>query len=198
MSHRLVGRGSRQVQRRIPPEGSKRLVAGCLAGATAVLLAGKHAIRRTTAWLFSSATGYRDEGVSWPTTSNESILYASRLPCVSIGKELKVNPETVRHSLQKVDVAMRRRGRPRLTQESWAFSIGGTGWFGVLETLPNPPYSRHYRTGVKGRGQALRLRTIPTGREFGGPGPRRPSSPTWLVRLRVTTTDSYLAASPGW
>jgi hypothetical protein len=40
-------------------------------------------------------------------------LYASGLSCTSIGKELNVNPETVRQALLKAGVAMRRPGRPR-------------------------------------------------------------------------------------
>jgi hypothetical protein len=44
--------------------------------------------------------------------------YASGRSCASIGKELPVNPETVRQALLKVGVAMRRPGRPPATTES--------------------------------------------------------------------------------
>ena len=40
--------GSKQVQRRLPPEEIEELVASYLAGATALALAGKHSIHRTT------------------------------------------------------------------------------------------------------------------------------------------------------
>jgi len=45
-------------------------------------------------------------------------LYASGLSCASIGKELQVNPEMVRHALLKAGVAMRKPGRPSATKES--------------------------------------------------------------------------------
>lgn len=40
--------GLRQVERRLAPEEIEELVAGCLAGATTVVLAAKHSIHRTT------------------------------------------------------------------------------------------------------------------------------------------------------
>ena len=43
--------------------------------------------------------------------------YASGLSCASIAKDLKVNPETVRHALLKAGVIMRRPGRPRPPQD---------------------------------------------------------------------------------
>jgi len=60
-SRRVPPDGSRQVQRRDPPEEIEELVANYLAGATAVALAAKHSIHRTTVLAFSSATGYPDE-----------------------------------------------------------------------------------------------------------------------------------------
>ena len=47
-SRRVPPDGSRQVQRRLPPEEIRELVAAYLAGATALALAGKHSIHRTT------------------------------------------------------------------------------------------------------------------------------------------------------
>ena len=47
-SRRVPPHGSRQIQRRIPPEEIEELVACYLAGATALALAGKHSIHRTT------------------------------------------------------------------------------------------------------------------------------------------------------
>jgi hypothetical protein len=45
---RVPSDSSRQVQRRLPPEEIEELVASYLAGATALALAGKHSIHRTT------------------------------------------------------------------------------------------------------------------------------------------------------
>jgi hypothetical protein len=56
---RVPPNGSRQVQRRLAPE---ELEAGYLAGATAVVLAAKHSIHRTTVWPFSNATRCLGEG----------------------------------------------------------------------------------------------------------------------------------------
>ena len=42
--------------------------------------------------------------------------YASGYSCASIGKELQVNPETVRQALLKAGVGMRRPGRPSATE----------------------------------------------------------------------------------
>jgi len=40
-------------------------------------------------------------------------LYSTGRSCTSIGKELQVNPETIRQALLKAGMAMRRPGRPR-------------------------------------------------------------------------------------
>ena len=114
--------GSRQVQRRFLPEEIEELVAGYVAGATAVVLAAKHPIHRTTvlALLERHQVSRRGRGrVLTPGHIERAVSrYASGRSCASIGKELQVNPEMVRQALLKAGVAMRRPGRPRPPQES--------------------------------------------------------------------------------
>jgi hypothetical protein len=112
--------GSRQVQRRLPPEEVEELVACYLAGATALALAGKHSIHRTTVLgLLERQQVPRRGRVLTPDHIERAVtLYASGLSCASIGKELIVNPETVRQALLKAGVAMRRPGRPSAKRES--------------------------------------------------------------------------------
>jgi len=112
--------GSRQIQRRIPPEEVEELVACYLAGATALALAGKHSIHRTTvlALLERHRVSRRGRVLTPDHIERAVTLYASGLSCASIGRELQVNPETVRQALLKTGVAMRRPGRPRPPQVS--------------------------------------------------------------------------------
>jgi hypothetical protein len=112
---RLPPDGSRQVQRRLPPEEIEDLVAAYLAGATALALAGKHSIHRTTVLALLERHEVARRGrVLTPAHIERTVSsYASGRSCASIGKELRVNPETVRQALLKAGVAMRRPGRPR-------------------------------------------------------------------------------------
>jgi len=112
---RVVPDGSRQVQRRLPPEEIEELVADYLGGATALALAGKHSIHRTTVLaLFERHRVSRRGRVLTPDHIERAVtLYASGLSCASVGREFQVNPETVRRALLKAGTAMRRPGRPR-------------------------------------------------------------------------------------
>jgi hypothetical protein len=111
---------SRQVQRRLLPEEVEELVAAYVAGATALALAGKHSIHRTTvlALLERQQVSMRGRVLTPDHIERAVSSYASGRSCASIGKELQVNPETIRQALLKAGVAMRRPGRPRATQES--------------------------------------------------------------------------------
>ncbi len=116
---RVPSYGSRQVQCRLPPEEIEQLVASYLAGATALALAGKHSIHRTTVLALLERRVSRQGRVLTPGHIERAVSsYASGRSCASIGKELQVNPETVCPALLKAGVAMRRRGRPRPPQES--------------------------------------------------------------------------------
>jgi len=113
--------GSRRVQRRLPPEEVEKLVADYLAGATVVAaLAGRHSIHRTTVLAILERHQVSRRGrVLTPDHLERAVsLYASGRSCASIGKELHVNPETVRQPLLKAGVTLRRPGRPRTMQES--------------------------------------------------------------------------------
>jgi transposase-like protein len=116
-SRRVRPGGSRRVQRRFPFEEVDELVASYLAGATAIALAAKHSIHRTTVLALLERQRVSRRGrVLTPDHIERAIsLYASGRPCASIGKELQVNPETVRQALLKAGVATRRPGRPRAT-----------------------------------------------------------------------------------
>jgi len=110
---------SRQVQRRLPPEEIEELVASYLAGATALALADKHSIHRTTvlALLERHRVSRRGRVLTRDHAERAVSLYASGNSCASIGKEIKVNPETIRQALLKAGVIMRRPGRPSATKE---------------------------------------------------------------------------------
>jgi len=112
--------GSRQVQRRLPPAEIEELVAGYLAGATAVVLAAKHSIHRTTVLILLERhrVSRRGRVLNSDLIERAVSLYASGLSCASIGKELQVNSETVRQALLKAGIAMRRPGRPSATKGS--------------------------------------------------------------------------------
>ena len=112
--------GSRQVQRRLPPEEVEDLIAAYFAGATALALAGKHSIHRTTvlALLERHQVSRRGRVLTPDHIERAVSSYASGRSCASIGKELQVNPETVRQALLKAGVAMRRPGHPRATKGS--------------------------------------------------------------------------------
>ena len=107
--------GSRQIQRRLPSEEIEELVAAYLAGATALVLAGKHSIHRTTVLALLERHQVSRRGrVLTPDHIEQAVsLYASGGSCASIGKELQVNPETIRQALLKAGVAMRSPGRQR-------------------------------------------------------------------------------------
>jgi hypothetical protein len=119
-SRRVPPDGSRQVQRRLPPEEVEELVAAYLGGATALALAGKHSIHRTTVLALLERHQVSRRGrVLTPDHIKRAISsYASGGSCASIGRELRVNPETVRQALLKSGVAMRKPGRPRATKGS--------------------------------------------------------------------------------
>ena len=112
--------GSRQVQRRLSPEEVEELVAAYLAGSTALTLAGKHSIHRTTvlALLERNQVSRRGRVLTSDHIERAVSSYASGRSCASIGKKLQVNPETIRQALLKAGVAMRRPGRPSATKES--------------------------------------------------------------------------------
>jgi hypothetical protein len=95
-------------------------VAAYVVGATALSLAGKHSIHRTTvlALLERQQVSMRGRVLTPDHIERAVSSYASGRSCASIGKELQVNPETIRQALLKAGVAMRRPGRPRATQES--------------------------------------------------------------------------------
>ena len=103
---RIAPDGSRQVQRRLPPETIEELVAGYLAGATALVLAAKHSIHRTTvlALLERHRVSRRGRVLTPDHIERAVTLYVSGLSCASIGGELQVNPETVRQALLKAGV----------------------------------------------------------------------------------------------
>ena len=124
-SRRVPPDGSRQGQRRLPPAEIEELVAGYLAGGTAVVLAGKHSIHRTTVLALLERNRVSRRGrVLTPDHIEQAVsLYASGRSCASIGRELQVNPETIRQAMLKAGVAMRKPGRPRATQESKATSL---------------------------------------------------------------------------
>jgi len=112
--------GSRKVQRRLAPEEIEELVANYLAGATAVALAGKHSVHRTTvlALLERHRVSRRGRVLTPHHIERAVSSNASGRSCASIGKGLRVNPETFGQALLKAGVAMRRPGRPRPPQES--------------------------------------------------------------------------------
>jgi transposase-like protein len=119
-SHRVPPDGSRQVQRRLPPEEVEELVAAYLGGATALALAGKHSIHRTTvlALLERQQVSRRGRVLTRDHIKRAVSSYASGSSCASIGKQLRVNPETVRRALLKAGMAMRKPGRPRASKGS--------------------------------------------------------------------------------
>jgi transposase-like protein len=113
-------RGSRQIQRRLQPEEVEELVAAYVAGATVLALAGKHSIHRTTVLaLLEHHQVFRRGRVLTPDHIHRAVSsYASGRSCASIGKQLHVNPETVRQVLLKAGVVIGRPGRPSATKES--------------------------------------------------------------------------------
>jgi hypothetical protein len=117
-SGRVPSDGSRQVQRRLPPEEVEELIAAYLAGATALALAGKYLIHRTTvlALLERQQVARRGRVLTPDHIERAVSSYASGRSCASIGKELQVNPETVRQALLKAGVAIRKPGRSRATK----------------------------------------------------------------------------------
>ncbi len=115
ISRRVPPDGLRQVQRRLPPEEIEELVANYLAGATALALAGKHSIHRTTVLALLERHRVSRRGrVLTPDHIEQAVsLYSSGRSYASIAKELQVNPKTIRQALLKNGVAMRLPGRPR-------------------------------------------------------------------------------------
>ena len=91
---RLPSDGSKQVQRRLPPEEVEELVATYLAGATVLALAGKHSIHRTTVSALLECHQVTRRGrVLTPDHIERAVSsYASGRSCASIGKEIRVNP----------------------------------------------------------------------------------------------------------
>ena len=81
--------GSKQIQRRLPPEEVAELVAAYHAGATALALAGKYSIHRTTllALLERHQVSRRGRVLTPDHIQRAVTLYASGLSCASIGKE---------------------------------------------------------------------------------------------------------------
>ncbi len=142
--------GSRQVQRRLPPEEIDELVACYLAGATALALAGKHSIHRTTvlALLERHRVSRRGRVLTPDHIERAVSLYALGLSCASIGKELQVNPETVRQALLKASVpnAQTRAAtsQGRLIELHWRYRDG----CGVLDALPPVLLPRAFSIGI--------------------------------------------------
>ena len=97
------------------PRKLRNSVAAYLAGATALALAAKHSIHRTTvlALLERHQVSRRGRVLTPDHIERTVSLYASGRSCASIGRELQVNPETIRQALLKAGVAMRRPGRPQ-------------------------------------------------------------------------------------
>ena len=95
-------------------------MAAYLAGATALALASKHSIHRTTvlAVLERHKVSRRGRVLTPDHIERAVSSYALGCSCASIGKDLRVNPETVRQALLKAGVAMRKPGRPRATKGS--------------------------------------------------------------------------------
>ena len=116
--HRVPPDGSRRVQRRLPPEEVEELVAAYLAGATSLSLAGKHSIHRTTVLALLERHRVSRRVLTPDHIERAVASYPLGRSCASIAKELQVNPETIRQTLLKAGVAMRRPGRPSATQES--------------------------------------------------------------------------------
>ena len=98
-------------------------------------LAGKHSIHRTTvlALLERHRVSRRGRVLTPDHIERAVSLYASGRSCASIGKELQVNPETVRQALLKAGVAMRRPGRPSshegvLSDLDWRYRMVVGSW----------------------------------------------------------------------
>lgn len=71
-------------------------------------------IHRTTVLAILEKKGVPRRGRVWSPDLNEQAtrLYTEGKSCASIGRELRVNPETVRQHLIRAGVTLRRPGRP--------------------------------------------------------------------------------------
>jgi hypothetical protein len=95
--------GSRQVQRRLPPEEVDQLVASYLAGATAIALAGKHSIHRATVLAHLERRNVSRRGhVQTPDLIDRTVaLYRSGKSCSPSARSSKSAPRpSARRSLR--------------------------------------------------------------------------------------------------
>jgi len=96
--------------KRLSPETKFELVRRYLAGESALALSKDLGIHRTTALAILNAAGVkrRHRVMSEATIQRAIALYQSGRSFAAVGKELKVNPETVRRALRNRDVDVRR------------------------------------------------------------------------------------------
>ena len=101
------------VQRQLPLEEVQQLIARYLAGATVQELADAFEVHRTTALTLLERNQIPRRGRVWTAelTDRAVALYADGLSCASIGRQLRVAPETVRKGLLAVGITLRRPGR---------------------------------------------------------------------------------------
>ena len=95
--------------KRLSPETKFELVKRYLAGESASSLAKDLGIHRTTALAILDAAGVkrRYRVMSEAKIQNAVALYQSGKSFAAVGKQLKVNPETIRHALIKRGVKIR-------------------------------------------------------------------------------------------
>ena len=103
-----------QAQRRLGEPDVDKLVEAYSGGATVLQLATRYQIQRTTVLALLEKKGVPRRGRVWSYDLNKQAtrLYTEGISCGSIGRDLRVTPETVRQHLMKAGVALRRSGRP--------------------------------------------------------------------------------------
>jgi hypothetical protein len=105
----------KQVRRRLRPDEIEELIGEYRAGATILELSAKHKVHRTTLinLLERNAVARRGRVIT-PDNINRAIaLYESGESCAAISRVLRTSPETIRQSLLKAGVTLRRPGRPK-------------------------------------------------------------------------------------
>lgn len=104
----------KQIQRKLPLEEVRQLIARYLAGATVLELAEAFGVHRTTARTLLERNQVRRRRRVWTSalTDRAVALYAEGRSCASIGHQLNVAPETVRQGLLGAGITLRRPGRP--------------------------------------------------------------------------------------
>jgi hypothetical protein len=114
----ILGR-RRQVQRCLGELEVDELVEAYCGGTTVLKLAATFQIHRTTVLALLETKGVPRRGRIWSPdlTKQATRLYTEGRSCASIGRQLKVNPETVRQHLMTAGVTLRPPGQPprRLT-----------------------------------------------------------------------------------